>query len=115
MYLQPESAHESMQTISDLSGPSSRVVFDYVHAAVLRQDLAAYGAEDIVETVAGADERWHFGIEEDKIEEFLTAHGLRLLDHKGTAALEAAYFTDEQGRRVGRVNGTHSLVTAETV
>ncbi len=70
MYLQPESVHETFQTIQDYAGEHSRVVFDYVHASVLRQENTRYGERDIVESVSKADEQWHFGIKEGELAVF---------------------------------------------
>jgi methyltransferase (TIGR00027 family) len=113
MYLQPESVHETFEVIRDLAGPSSQVVFDAVRASVLRGEGTTYGEADIVRTVAGADEKWQFAIEDGEIESFLSAHELRLLDLRDARALEEMYFTDQQGKLVGRMNGTHVLVLAE--
>ena len=37
------------------------------------------------------------------------------IGHKTPQELEKAYFTDSQGKRMGRINGTHSIVTAEVI
>jgi len=113
MYLQPESVDATFGVIQEFAGPGSRVVFDTVHGSVLRRENRYYGERDIVKSVTGADEQWHFAIDEGEVEEFLAVHGLRLVDLKDAAALEHAYFREPDGQIVGRVNGTHCLVTAE--
>ena len=113
MYLQPESVHETFQTIQDYAGKGSRVVFDYIYASVLRKEGIYYGESGIVQTVSGAGEQWHFGIEKGQIEQFLAMYTMQLIDHKDAKDLENAYFTDSNGKVIGRVNGTHCLVTAE--
>lgn len=113
MYLQPESVNATFQVIQEYAGAGSRVVFDYIHAAVLRGDGRYYGEEGIVKTVTGAGERWHFGIEDGQAEAFLDRYGLRLLDHKDAADLERAYFSRPGGEVIARINATHCLVTAE--
>ena len=113
MYLQPESTDATLRTIQEYAGKGSRVVFDYVHASVLRNEGAHYGESEIVKTVSGAGEQWHFGIESGKIEQFLSAYELNLMDHKDAKALEQAYFSDKDGKAAGKVNSTHCLVTAE--
>jgi methyltransferase (TIGR00027 family) len=112
MYLQPESVDATFQILRDYAGQGSRIVFDYVYASILRQEGTCYGEEGIVHTVSGAGEQWQFGIEKGQIEPFLATYAMRLLDHKDAQDLEQAYFTDPSGRVVGRVNGTHCLVTA---
>lgn len=112
MYLQPESVDETFDVIARFAGEGSEVVFDYVRASVLRQEGSCYGESEIIRTVAKAGERWHFGLEEDEIEPFLMKFGLRTTEHKDAQELERMYFTDEAGKIVGRVNGTHCLVRA---
>jgi methyltransferase (TIGR00027 family) len=113
MYLQPESVDATFQTIRDYAGKGSRVVFDYIYASVLRNEGIYYGEKGIVQTVSGAGEQWHFGIEKGLIEQFLARYTLQLIDHKDAKDLEEAYFSDSNSKIIGRVNGTHCLVTAE--
>jgi methyltransferase (TIGR00027 family) len=104
MYLQPE---------SEYAGRHSRVVFDYIYASVLRNEGIYYGETGITQTVSGAGEQWHFGIEKGEIERFLATYELKLIDHKDAQDLEKVYFSDPDGKVFGQVNGTHCLVTAE--
>jgi len=113
MYLQPESVEATFQTIRDYAGKGSWVVFDYIYASVLRKEGIYYGETGIVQTVSGAGEQWHFGIEKGEIEQFLAKYAMQLIDHKDAKDLEQAYFSDSNGKIIGRVNGTHCLVTAE--
>jgi methyltransferase (TIGR00027 family) len=113
MYLQPDSVHDTFQTIRDYAGKGSWVVFDYICASVLRNEGGYYGEGEIVQKVSRADEQWHFGIETGEIEQFLPRYKMRLIDHKNARDLEKAYFNDSNGKVIGRVNGTHCLVTAE--
>ena len=113
MYLQPESVGETFRTIQEYAGKGSRIVFDYIYASVLRKEGTYYGEEGIFQTVSGAGEQWHFGIEKGKVEEFLATYAMQVIDHKDAKDLEEAYFRDTNGRSIGRVNGTHCLVTAE--
>jgi methyltransferase (TIGR00027 family) len=113
MYLQPGSVHTTFQTIQDYAGRRSWVVFDYIYASVLRNEGIYYGETGIARTVSGAGEQWHFGIEKGEIERFLATYDLRLINHKDAQDLEMAYFSDSDGRVIGRVNGTHCIVTSE--
>jgi O-methyltransferase involved in polyketide biosynthesis len=96
-----------------MPGKGSRVVFDYIYASILRHEGTYYGETGIAQTVSDAGEQWQFGIEKGEIAPFLAAYALRLIDHKDAQDLERAYFTDSDGKVIGRVNGTHCLVTAE--
>ncbi len=113
MYLQPESVDATFHIIRDYAGKGSWIVFDYVYASVLRKEGIYFGETGIMKTVSKAGEQWHFGIEEGQIEIFLAKYGMQLRDHMNAKSLEIAYFTDSNGRVIGRVNGTHCLVTAE--
>lgn len=112
MYLQPKSVDETLRTISGLALPGSEIVFDYVHASVLRHENTGYGANGAADMVSSQGEKWNFGIDENEIEQFLDGHHFRLIDKRNAKELETMYFTDESGRTVGRVNGTHCLARA---
>ena len=113
MYLQPESVDATFQVIREYAGRESLVVFDCVYASVLRKEGIYYGETGAVHTVSGVGEQWHFGIEKEQLEEFLAKYEMQLIDHKDAKDLEQAYFSDSNGKVVGRINGTHRLVTAE--
>ena len=89
------------------------MVFDYVRASVLRHENTLYGESGIVKTVSKAGEKWQFGFEPDEVDSFAAGYGFRVADHKCVQDLEKAYFKDEDGQLVGRVNGTHCIVTLE--
>ncbi len=112
-YLEPSSVDGLFRTIQDYAGPGSRVVFDYVHAAVLRGESRGDGEREIVSRVAEANEQWRFGIETGGVAPFLAAYGFKLADQRDARALEEMYFKDQSGRVVGHVNSTHCLVIAE--
>jgi methyltransferase (TIGR00027 family) len=114
MYLQPESVDATFKVIEGLAGEGSQVVFDYVRARAFDQPESYYGGKEILETVAKAGERWHFGLAEGEVEGFLKQYGLGLLDHKDARELEHTYFSEAAGQIVGRVNGVHCLVRAVT-
>jgi len=113
MYLQPESVDETFRIIRDYSGKGSWVVFDYIYASVLRKEGIYYGEIGIEQTVSNADEQWQFGIGKGQIEQFLAKYEMQLADHKDAKELEKTYFTDNDGKTVGRINGAHCLVTAK--
>lgn len=114
MYLTPGAVDKTMQTIRDFIGRGSRVVFDFVHQSVLDERNSQSEEMEIKKVVADAGEQWQFGIESGKVEAFLVRYGLKLLDQSGHKDLENMFFTDQSGHLVANVNGTHSLVTAET-
>jgi methyltransferase (TIGR00027 family) len=112
MYLQPSSVDETFKVIEAFAGPGSTVIFDYVQASVLRQEGTCFGESDILKSVAKAGEQWHFGLEPDRLYQFLKKFGLTAAEHKQAQDLERMYFTDADGKVVGHLNGTHCLVKA---
>ena len=112
MYLQPESVYETFQTIQDLAGEGSEVVFDYVYAHILRHENLHAEERKIIESVAKEGERWYFGIEKGNVEQFLATYGLILCDQRDATQLEQMYFMDVNDRLMGHVNGTHCLARA---
>jgi len=112
-YLKPETVHATLQTISGIVGRGSWLVFDYAHASVLRGEGESYGQDRMVKGVSRAGESWQFGLEEEEVKPLLGRYGFRLTDQKGPSKLEQAYFKNDRGRIVGRINDTQSIVTAE--
>lgn len=112
MYLEPESVQATFQTIQEYAGIGSWIVFDYVQASVLRHENTLYGEAGLMQFVSKAGEQWRFGIEPGELASFVAAYGFKVSDHKGAQELEATYFQDTDDRLVGRVNGTHCIVTA---
>jgi methyltransferase (TIGR00027 family) len=112
MYLDAQSIDKLFSLISQQIAEGSLVVFDYVHASVIRGEGDYYGEFEIKKQVTKSAEPWTFGIEDDQIESFLASHGLALVDRAEAAALEQRFLTSGTGHSCGRVNGTHCLVTA---
>ncbi len=115
MYLQPKSVDSTFQIIQQYSGKGSRVVFDSVYGSVLRNEEGHYGEDGIVQMVTGAGEQWCFGIEDGQINLFLENYEMKLIDQKDAKALEQSYFCNPEGKIIGRINGTHFLITAECI
>ena len=113
MYLQPESVYATFQTIQDYAGRHSLIAFDYIYASVLRNEGIYYGESGLVKKLSRAGEQWHFGIEKGAIEPFLAKYDLKLVNQKDSLELEKAYFSDSDGAVIGKINGTHCLVTVE--
>ena len=113
MYLISESVKDTFETIKAYAGSGSRVVFDYVQASVLRNENTLYGESGIAKTVSKAGEKWQFGFEPDEVNSFAEGYGFRVTDHKCVQDLEKIYFQNKDGELVGRVNGTHCIVTMD--
>jgi methyltransferase (TIGR00027 family) len=113
MYLEPEAIHNTFLTVTDYMGRHSCIAFDYVYSDVIRHEKKHYGETQIIKSVSRVNEAWRFGIEKNKIEQFLLNYGLSVINHMNSKDIEDCYFKDDQGRMLRHVNDTHCLVTAE--
>lgn len=112
MYLAAEAVEATLAFVRDAAA-GSRIAFDYVYASVLRGERRHYGEREIHRRVSKAGEGWTFGIEDGEVGAFLSRRGLRLVAHHASADLEREYLTAEDGRVLGRINGTHAIAVAE--
>lgn len=113
MYLSSEAIDETFQFIDEFSAPGSLIVFDYVHASVLRHEQKYFGEKAIYKRVKKDHETWTFGIDKEKIDQFLTTYHFQTEEHLDSESLENRYFKNESGRLLTRVNGTHCIVFAK--
>jgi methyltransferase (TIGR00027 family) len=111
MYLSGDAVDRTFTFIRDVSDKGSLVVFDYIYAGVLRQENKYYGEKDIFKTVAKAGEAWLFALEEGEIEQFLQKYDFTLKNYSNAQTLEEQYFKNQKEEIVGRINGTHAIVT----
>lgn len=111
MYLSDDAIEGTFTYIRDVAGEGSWIVFDYIYAGVLRGENSYYGEKDALTMVGKVGEAWSFGLEEGEIEDFLHRYGFSRKDHSNAQDLEEKYFKNPEGIIVGRINGTHSIVT----
>jgi len=81
-----------MKLIKRISGPDSRIVFDYIYSSVLRHEEKYYGDEELHKNVEDVGEPWGFGVEEDSIKTFLDEHGFRIIEELNGDTLDKRYF-----------------------
>jgi methyltransferase (TIGR00027 family) len=106
MYLDKEAVDELFKLIYKLAVPESRVIFDYIHASVLRRENIYYGEKDIYEKVNSLREPWLSGIEKGEMEAFLKNYNFNLIQNLNSEDLEKMFFGDEQGNIMAKINGT---------
>jgi len=111
MYLSQDAIESTFRFIADISGAGSLIIFDYIYGGVLRKANKYYGEKDIYKTVAKVGEEWTFALEESEVEHFLSRYGFLQKDHSGSQELESRYFRNSKGLIVGKINGTHAIVT----
>jgi len=114
MYLDGDAVDNTFHLMHELSGAGSRVVFDYIYSSVLGHEERYFGERDLYKNVKNAGEPWTFGFEEGKVEDYLRKLGFNMMEECSTEILESRYFTSDDGSLQGRINGTHSIVLAET-
>lgn len=112
MYLTREAIEETFALIRQYSGPGSQLIFDIVHASVMRQEYSYFGEAEIFKNVKNAGEGWQTGMEMEEVSGFLLGFGYTLVEMLDVEALQARYFTRQDGSLAGRINGTHFLVSA---
>ncbi len=113
MYLDAGAICALFRTMAEYMGPHSLVAFDYVYSDVLRREKRHYGETQVVRSVSSVKESWLFGIDDKRIEQFLSDYGLRLINHMTAKDMQERYFKDDRGKTIGHMNGVHCLVTAE--
>lgn len=98
------------------AAPGSLVLFTYVHRDVLTNPGTFIGTERLFASLAKAGERLTFGIEPDRLPEFLAERGLSLERDLGAAEYREIYFKQAaRGMRghefyrvaLARVGGVH--------
>lgn len=112
MYLGFEAVDNTFDVINKFAGEDSEVVFDYIYSSVLREENLYYGEAEVFNGVKKEKEPWCFGIEKGEIKSFLKDKKLNLVRNLNSNDLEKEFFTDKQGNRVTRINGTHCIVYA---
>jgi methyltransferase (TIGR00027 family) len=65
------------------AAPSSRIVFTYVHRAVLDDPASFFGTARLFATLDGSGERWTFGMDPAGLPSFLEARGFHLDEDVG--------------------------------
>jgi methyltransferase (TIGR00027 family) len=112
MYLQPDSIDQTFRIIQEFSSSGSKIIFDYIYASVLQKEYLYYGEQDMIRRTSKVNEDWVFGIEKGSIGEFTSRYGFEVLSHLDSNDLQHRFFKDKQGNMIGKINGTHCIVTA---
>jgi len=112
-YLDPEAVDRIFSFLKAFSGKGSTAIFDCIYASVLRRENIYYGEKLCYNYAIGYGEPFKFGIEKGRIDDFLSGYGFKLVDKYDSTKFEDVYFTDEKGKKTGRVNGMHDVVIAE--
>jgi methyltransferase (TIGR00027 family) len=111
-YLSPDAVEDTLGFIRDNSPSGSTLCFDYMIQA---PDLASrYGVSAVLEAwrKTYSSEHVQFGIEEGKIESFLSQRGFRLLENLAPDEIEKRFLALRDGSLAGRVVALFNLARA---
>lgn len=111
-YLTEETVNVTLDFIKNNSGRSSTVAFDYIYKSVVEGNFDHYGAKETYEAVSEEGEPFQFGVEEGKIETFLSQRGFDILSHYTPDEFEKAYLCDNNGQLLGKMYGFACHVNA---
>ena len=90
-YLSAEAVDQVLHFVAKESAPKSRILFTYVHRGVLDGSVEFAGLDRLSSTLSKVGEPWSFGIDPDRIADFLKERGLRLIEDLGAADYRARY------------------------
>lgn len=90
----PEAAVDATLRWCAKAAPGSRLVFTYIHRAVLDDPRSFVGTEKLLATLAAAGEVWKFGIDPAKTAEFVAERGLTLEQDVGATEYRRRYYED---------------------
>lgn len=79
----------------------SRLVFTYVHRAVLNDPQSFIGTEKLLATLEASGENWTFGIDPSAVADFLAQRGLTLERDLGAEDYRRLYFKEAARRMRG--------------
>jgi len=108
-YLDPGGVDATLSFVSKKSGPGSSIIFDYMHKSLLNGTERHGEVSSMRRNRFISGEELTFGIEEDRIEDFLNKCGLGLIKKVSKKELEEAYFTGKKDRQVA---SGYSIVSA---
>lgn len=92
MYIPQEAVDETLSFIVENSGKGSSVIFDYYHESVVDGSCELEAGKNIRNYTMQQGEPLQFGIEERKIEQFLTKRGFSRIQNITSEDYKKAYF-----------------------
>ncbi len=105
MYLPEEAIKKTLAFIKNNSGRDSTVAFDYFYKSFIDGKCEYYGAKELLESVSKTGEPYQFGIEEGKINSFLSENGFDVLSHHTPDEFEKSASYDGNGEFIGKMYG----------
>ena len=112
MYLTEEAVKETLAFIKNNSGRDSTVAFDYFYKSFIDGTCDYYGAKELFASVSKTGEPYQFGIEEGKIDSYLSENGFDVLSHHAPDEFEKSALYDDNGEFFGKMYGFACQVLA---
>jgi methyltransferase (TIGR00027 family) len=104
-YLQKEGVHTTLDFIGKQAASGSKIVFDYMPESMIDRSIDYYGGAQSHEFMSSVGEPVVFGIPDNQLAQFLTAHGLKVDSDLNPDALAKAYLEKTDGSQYGQVAG----------
>ncbi len=98
-FLTAEGVDGTLSFIANHSGPGSAVIFDYCYNETLRDTSRGYG-KLLRRSAQLSGEAYMFGIDQGRVEPFLSQRGFCDVRDVPVANLKSMYFTGSNARRV---------------
>jgi len=98
-YLTEEAVDSTLSYIGRT--PGSRIVFTYVHRAVLDGSATFGGTRHVRNTLQRAGETWTFGLYPERLKAYLAQRGLDLIEDVGASEYRARYMGSSAARMKG--------------
>ncbi len=111
VYLTAQGVDSTLAFIANHSGPGSSVIFDYLYNEALR-DTSRPDIRRMHQAARVTGEGYLFGIDQGKIEPFLTQRGFRDVCNADAAELTQLYFT---GANAGRAVASGNAIASARV
>lgn len=109
MYLPPNTVECLFSAIDTYAPQSSQIIFDYVYSDVLAGESTSYGSIEVFEGLKNIGEHWIFGIEKGQLNTFLNKYNIKLQYEADANVLEQRFFTNKQGKVLGKLNTALAL------
>ncbi len=113
MYIKPESVKGTLLFIKNNSGIDSTLTFDYFYNSVIKRTNTSFGAKKLSESASKLGEKFNFGIEEGRVDEFLKENGFLLKKHYAPKEFEERYLKMNNGNIIGNMYGFAGHIIAK--
>ena len=92
MYLSNDSVDATLKFVSRKCAARSRIIFDYFPPTIVDGTCSFPEAKGLTERVTALSEAFRFGIDSDRLDDFLEFHGLSIIRHDNARKLKHRYF-----------------------